>query len=88
MTWHWYVYIIECLDKSYYVGMTWSLPLRYEQHLSGLGGIYTGEHGVRRLAYYEEHNDFGMARRREHQIKSWSRAKKERLISGEWGKEW
>ena len=88
MQWHWYVYIIECLDDSYYVGMTWNVSLRHDQHLSGLGGAYTGKHGVKRIAYYEEHDDFGVARRRERQLKGWRRDKKERLIRGEWGKDW
>ena len=82
--WTWHVYIIECGDGTYYTGMTWNLPLRFEQHRSGLGGRYTAEHGVKRLAYSEEHEDLGLARKRERQIKDYSRAKKERLITGEW----
>jgi len=82
--WKWYVYILECLDDSNYTGLTWKINPRYEQHLSGLGGVYTRKHGVKRLTYLEEHTDFGQARKREHQIKDWSRAKKEKLISGEW----
>ena len=30
--WHWFVYIIECKDRSYYVGMTWCPEQRFEQH--------------------------------------------------------
>jgi len=62
--------------------------LRYDQHLSGLGGKYTAEHGVRKIVYIEEHEDFKAARKRESQIKDWSREKKRKLIQGEWKKDW
>jgi putative endonuclease len=86
--WKWYVYILECSDNLYYTGMTWNPGIRYEQHLSGLGSKFTGKHGVRRLVYLEEHEDFEVARRRERQIKDWSRSKKEKLIRGIWSSEW
>lgn len=86
--WKWYVYIIECLDGSYYTGMTWSLPSRLEQHLSGLGSKYTSEHGVKSLAYAEEHDDISLARQRELIIKGWNRKKKEKLINDVWHANW
>jgi putative endonuclease len=86
--WKWYVYIIECKDGTYYTGMTWKPELRYDQHLSGLGGKYTARHGVKRIAYIEEHTELDTARVREKQIKDWSQEKKRKLISGQWGKEW
>jgi len=88
MKWHWYVYIVECLDNSYYTGMTWNVAIRGEQHLSGLGSKYTAAHGFKRIAYAEEHNNLEVARMREKQIKDWSRKKKEKLINGEWKSEW
>lgn len=84
--WKWYVYIIECQDGTFYTGRTWKVDVRYEQHLSGFGGKYTAKHGVKRLVYVEEHEDFELARMREKQIKDWSQDKKRRLISGEWYK--
>ncbi|MBI4426692.1 MAG: GIY-YIG nuclease family protein [Candidatus Kerfeldbacteria bacterium] len=86
--WHWYVYIIECLDGTYYTGRTWDVAGRFEQHLSGLGGRYTAKHGVKRLAYFEEHDNFETASSREKQIKDWSRMKKQKLIEGEWKSDW
>lgn len=85
---HWYVYIIECLDNSYYVGRTWKIELRYDQHISGLGGKYTAKHGVKRLAYIEEFDSFEGVCLRERQLKGWTREKKEKLIKGIWKKEW
>lgn len=86
MQWKWYVYILGCLDGSYYTGMTWKPDQRWTQHLSGLGGRYTAEHPVKALAYLEEYTDLDQARLREKQLKGWSRAKKEKLINGEWSK--
>ena len=86
--WRWYVYIIECLDGTYYTGLTWKPELRLEQHLSGLGSKYTAKHGVKNLAYYEEHNDLEVARKREIQIKNWNQDKKRKLINGDWKKDW
>lgn len=78
--WKWYVYIIECLDGTYYTGMTWKPEVRFEQHLSRLGGKYTAKHGVKALVYYEEHTDFQDARLREKQIKGWSQKKKREIL--------
>ena len=86
MSWKWFVYIIECQDKTYYTGMTWKPDLRWTQHLSGLGSQYTAEHKPKNLVYLEEYDDLEQARRRERQIKNWSQKKKQMLIRGEWGK--
>jgi putative endonuclease len=86
--WKWYVYIIECLDKTYYTGCTWNISIRTEQHISRLGSKYTQKHGFKKLAYYEEFDNLENARSREKQIKDWSQKKKRKLISGEWRKDW
>lgn len=86
--WHWYVYVIECLDGTYYTGMTWNIFNRLEQHISKLGSKYTSKHGVSSLVYYEEFGNLNEARNRECQIKGWSQIKKRKLINGEWKKEW
>jgi putative endonuclease len=86
--WHWYVYIIKCLDGSYYTGMTWNPADRNYQHESGLGSKYTTKHGFGRMVYIEEHSDIEITRKREIQIKSWSRKKKQKLINGSWCGDW
>ena len=86
--WKWYVYIVECLDGTYYTGCTWNIENRFEQHLSSLGSQYTGTKGVKDIVYYEEHDDLEGARMREKQIKNWSQKKKRKLISGEWKRDW
>lgn len=86
--WKWYVYIIECLDNTYYTGLTWKPEIRNEQHLSGFGSKYTAKHGVKKLVYMEEHDNLETARIREKQVKDWSQKKKRNLILGKWRKEW
>ena len=71
--WKWYVYILLCNDNSYYTGKSWRVDLRFDQHLSGLGGRSTKEHGVKKLVYLEEHDDFEVASKREKQIQGWTR---------------
>ena len=73
--WKWYVYIIECLDNTFYTGITWKPEIRLEQHLSTFGSKYTAQHGIKRLAYLEEHNNLEIARKREKQIKNWNQKK-------------
>jgi predicted GIY-YIG superfamily endonuclease len=68
--------------------MTWSVPARFKQHLTGLGCKYISKHGIKRLVYAEEHTDITIARQREVQTKDWSRAKKEQLIIGVWHADW
>lgn len=80
--WKWYVYVIECNDGLYYTGMTWNIQDRFWQHSAGLGCRFTARHGVKALRYVEEHSDFASARRREHQIKDYSRKKKQALWEG------
>jgi len=79
--WKWYVYILECLDGFYYTGITWNIEERMDQHRSGLGSRFTGKHGFKGLKYTEEFEDLIQAREREHQLKDFSRKKKEALWS-------
>lgn len=86
MRWKWYVYILECEDKSYYTGVTWKPDNRWTQHLSGVGSNYTSKHKPIKVAYIEEYESLEEARLRENQIKGWMRTKKEKLIKGIWKK--
>ena len=77
--WHWFIYIIECNDGLYYTGMTYNLDTRIEQHRIGKGSNFTSKHGFKELKYFEEFTDINDARRREKQLKGFSREKKEIL---------
>jgi predicted GIY-YIG superfamily endonuclease len=78
-----YVYILQCSDGSYYVGSTFNLEKRLEEHLLGAGSAYTRTRLPVKLLYSEEFSDVGKAYLREKQIQGWSRAKREALMAGD-----
>jgi len=78
-SWKWFVYIIECHDGMYYTGMTYDIDRRMEQHAIGKGSYFTHVHGFKRLCHVEEFSNILEAREREHQLKDFSRKKKEAL---------
>jgi len=45
----WHLYLIECIDGSYYTGVTTDVERRYEQHVKGEGARYTRSHKPLRL---------------------------------------
>jgi predicted GIY-YIG superfamily endonuclease len=77
------VYILRCSDGSYYVGSTRSLPLRLEQHASGMGAVYTSTRLPVELVWSQEFDIVADAYAAEKKLQGWSRAKREALISGQ-----
>jgi putative endonuclease len=78
-----YVYIIECADGSLYTGYTTDVGRRVEEHNAGTGASYTAGRRPVELRYVEYHPSRSAALSREHEIKSRSRTRKERLIPDE-----
>ena len=76
-------YILRLQSGALYIGATKDLERRYERHLDGTGGGTTSLDPPVALVYSEEHESFSDARKREAQIKRWTRAKKEALVAGE-----
>jgi putative endonuclease len=76
----WYVYILECEDKSLYTGCTNDLKRRFEQHREGIGSKYTSSHKPIKILFSEECGSRSNALKRECQIKGWSHAKKLKFI--------
>lgn len=76
----WFLYLIKCVDGSFYVGYTSDLNRRLEEHNSGRGGRYTKLHKPVEFFYTEEFSDKLAAIKREKQIKGWTRQKKLDLI--------
>ncbi len=78
-----FTYILECADKTLYVGATNNLDRRLEQHNNSKSGAHYTK--IRRpvvLKYKEEFGTLKESRKREWEIKSWSRSKKLALIVG------
>ena len=77
---NWQLYILKCRDGSYYTGITTDLKRRLDQHNAGTGSKYTRSRRPVKLAYCERQASESSARKREHQIKRWTRAKKAALV--------
>ena len=79
-----WVYLLRCADKSYYVGHTDNLESRLGQHESGAVAGWTQSRRPVSLAFSESFATRDEALAAERRIKGWSRLKKEALIVGDW----
>ena len=76
-------YILRLRSGALYPGATTNLVRRYAEHRSGRACRTTRLDPPVALAYFEELSNFSGARKREAQVKRWSRAKKEALVRGD-----
>ncbi len=77
-----FVYILRCADNTVYVGSSTDSVGRVSAHNAGHGPRYTARRRPVQLVYAEQFPTMPEARRREIQLKRWSRARKEALIDG------
>ena len=78
---HWYVYIIQCRDRTLYTGITTDIARRLQEHNSDSNGArYTRSRRPVSLRYSESHPDRASASKREAQIKQMTRGKKLQLM--------
>jgi len=76
-----YVYIMASKrNGTLYIGMSGKLAQRVGAHKKRTASTFTKEYGVKKLVYYEKHDDEQKAKIREKQIKRWKREWKLRLI--------
>ncbi|QKJ20987.1 GIY-YIG nuclease family protein [Microbacterium hominis] len=78
-----FMYILECADRSLYVGSTVNLEHRLFQHENGEGARYTRTRLPVKLLYCEEFESVSDAFAREKQVQNWGRAKRLALIKGQ-----
>ena len=78
-----FVYMLRCADHSLYIGETDDIDGRIARHQEGRGCAYTTARRPVRLVYTEEFPTRTEARRREHQLKGWTRRKKEAIVAGD-----
>lgn len=78
----WHLYILRCGDGSLYTGITTDVERRLEEHRSGKGAKYTRGRAPLELVYRERCESHSHALKREYEIKSMKREKKEALICG------
>ena len=80
----WYVYIAKAKTGFYYTGITTDIIERITKHNKGKGSQMGRQQGPFMLAYQSPpFLTKSEARKREAQVKGWSRQKKEKLIKGE-----
>ena len=85
---NYYVYIMTNeRNNVLYTGVTNDLVRRVEEHKQGMNEGFTKRYNVKKLVYAEKFDDVEFAIAREKQIKSWSRAKKNKLVETA-NKEW
>ena len=78
-----HMYILECVDGSYYTGSTTDLERRLEQHQRREGARHTAKRLPVKLVYCEFFDRVADAFAREKQVQGWNRKKKEALIAGD-----
>ena len=76
----WSCYMLLCRDGSFYVGITNDLAERLTEHTRGKDSIYTARRRPVRLVWSEQFGSQNEARKREVEIKGWSRRKKLNLL--------
>jgi len=75
-----FLYILECEDKSLYTGITTDIERRLKEHKEGIGSRYTKARKAVGFLYVEKHENRSEASKRELEIKKWPRSKKLNLI--------
>jgi putative endonuclease len=80
---NYFVYIFTNGDRHtvLYIGITNNLEKRGSQHSLGSGSAFVRQYNAHKLVYFETYPDPESAIAREKQLKRWSRAKKDALIS-------
>ena len=79
-----HVYMLRCADGHFYVGHSDNLEARVAAHQRGELPGYTQTRRPVELVWAEELPTREEAIAAEQQIKGWTRAKKEALITGDW----
>ena len=76
-----FFYLARCSDNSLYSGSCVNVQRREDCHNSGKGAKYTRSRRPVKIVYSEEFESLSEAKKREAQVKSFSRIEKEKLIS-------
>ncbi len=76
-----YVYVLQCIDGSFYTGYTKNIDQRVKEHSCGKGARYTRMHKPQKVVYVELLETRSLAMRRERSIKKLSRQQKHELAN-------
>ena len=78
-----WVYILECNDRSFYVGSTVDLERRVSEHNEGQGSAYTRRRLPVILRWSEFFTRVDDAFAAEKKLQGWGRRKRQALIDGD-----
>ena len=78
---NWFVYILECADKTLYTGITTDVKRRVEQHNKGVGAKYTRARLPVKPVFSIEVADRSEASKIEYKIKKLDKKEKLALIA-------
>ncbi|MEK6918520.1 MAG: GIY-YIG nuclease family protein [Nanoarchaeota archaeon] len=76
----WCVYIIECLDGTYYTGITNNLEKRMKAHINGRGSKYVKRKGYGKLLLVKTAGNRSEASKLEYKIKQVPKGEKLLLL--------
>ena len=79
-----FVYMLKCRDDSYYVGHTDNIEKRISEHKNKKYEGYTSARLPVKLVFVQSFTSRYEALSAEKKIKSWSKKKKEALITKNW----
>ncbi|MDD5495863.1 MAG: GIY-YIG nuclease family protein [Candidatus Omnitrophica bacterium] len=75
-----YVYMVECRDRTYYTGYTPDIKNRIEVHNKGKGAKYTRTRRPVKLVWYKEYKQFKSAFKKEIALKKLTHSQKKELV--------
>ena len=78
-----FFYLARCADDSLYAGSCIDLSAREELHNTGKGAKYTRSRKPVKIIYHEEFPTLSASRKREAEVKTWRKKKKEQLAQRE-----
>ena len=76
----WFLYVLQCKDKSLYTGISTNVQRRIKEHANGKGSRALRGRLPLKLVYQESFSSRSAALKREAEIKKWPRKKKLALI--------
>jgi predicted GIY-YIG superfamily endonuclease len=79
----WFVYIAECKDKTLYTGIAKDVYKRIKEHNTTNKCRYTRSRKPIALKYKKKYSNYNLARKKETEIKKFSREKKFALINSD-----
>jgi putative endonuclease len=77
----WFCYMLECADGALYIGIAIDVDERVKRHNWGVGPEFTARRRQVELIWSELCGSVVRARRREKEIKGWSRERKLGLLN-------